>query len=173
MPHDEKYYERLHAIWRFVFNSLYLVMAVIMITISVTQAITQSKIPFIYSSVRTVLACVMMSLFVVIIRVPFLIEKLRKIDLDNGIVNSPAKSNKDLVKYLSHAREKGLIDENNRLLKPRAEFVRFCIDYMYFYPYKRSDWRVLENILKDGEGNPISAAKLAQTFQDIQTREGI
>ena len=173
MEHDEKYYERLHAIWRFIFNSLYLAMGVIMLTLSITQTISKSKIPVVYSPSRTVLVCVMSALFVILIRVPFLIEKLRKIDLGETESGASEKKEKPVLKQLSHAREKGLIDENNCLLKPRSDFVRFCIDYMYFYPYKRSDWRKLENILKDSEGNPISAAQLAQTFQDIQTREGI
>ena len=116
---------------------------------------------------------IILAVLAVLSRVPDLLNELRKIDLGESSNKAVLSAPKPYEIILVHARKEGLIDRDNRLLKPRSDFVRFCIDYMYFYPYKRSNWRILENVLRDSEGHPISAAQLAQTFQDIQTREGI
>lgn len=173
MEHDDKYYRRLAVLTRFAFTSVMLVAIVVIMGLAIIQTMDQALTNLTYSHSRRIFMVVIFSVLAVLSRVPKLLSELRKIDLETPKKKPETPSPKPYAKQLAHARKKGLIDENNRLLKPRSEFVRFCIDYMYFYPYKRSDWRKLENILKDSEGKPISAAQLAQTFQDIQTREGI
>ncbi len=173
MEHDEKYYRRLATLTRFAFQSVMLVAILVMLSLILTQMFNQYsntiKIPY----GRRIFGTIIFTILVVLSRVPDLISELRRIDLGDSKQRAENNTIPTYAKQLEHAKQKGLIDNDNRLLKTRADFVRFCIDYMYFYPYGRSEWKVLDNVLKDSEGEPISAEKLAQTFQDIKTREGI
>ena len=71
---------------------------------------------------------------------------------------------------LLHAIEARLIDKTGRLLKPRATFVRFCAEHHYFGGHLLNDWRPIDGLLTDSKGRPVTAEKLAQSYQDIMTK---
>ncbi len=173
MEHDEKYYRRLAALTRFAFQSVMLVAIVVTIGLTMIQLFNQYSKTVTIPSGRRIFAIIIFAILVVLSRVPDLLSELRRIDLGDSKQREAKNTTPPYAKELEHARKEGLIDQDNRLLKPRSDFVRFCIDYMYFYPYGRPEWKILDNVLKDADGEPISSEKLAQTFQDIKTREGI
>ena len=106
------------------------------------------------------------------LRIPEYLADLRKIDLEDDSNTSSAKP-KLYAAALEHALKEGLIDENNQLQGPRSDFVRFCIANKYSHPYGREDWKPIDNLLKGPGGKPVTAEQLAQTFQDIRSREGV
>ena len=173
MEHDEKYYRRLAALTSFAFHSVMLIAIVVVIGLTLTQLFNQYSKTVTLPYGRRIFAIIILSILMVLSRVPDLLSELRRIDLGDSTKKDAKVTPPPYVKELEHAKKEGLVDQENRLLKPRTDFVRFCIDYMYFYPYGRPEWKVLDNVLKDSDGEPISAEKLAQTFQDIKTREGI
>ena len=81
----------------------------------------------------------------------------------------PARIFTDFVE-LRHALAQGYLDANGRMIKSRAAFVRFCMDNGYFGAHNKEDWRPIHNLLKDKKGVPVSADKLAQSYQDIMTK---
>ena len=103
------------------------------------------------------------------LQIPEYLADLRKIEETSQTGSKP----KPYAAALEHALKEGLIDENNQLLGPRADFVRFCIANKYFHPYGREDWKPIDNLLKGPGGKPVTAEQLAQTFQDIRSRKGV
>ena len=170
---DEKYYKRLSVLSRFAFRSVLIVAFIVMAGLTFMQIYDQVDQYHTLPIWKRVFFVVVFSILAVLYKVPPLLNDLKKIDLGDRPAVGAVPKEPPYAKQLEHARKEGYIDQDNRLLRPRSDFVRFCIDYIYFYPYGRAEWKVLDNVLKDTEGNPISSEKLAQTFQDIKTREGI
>lgn len=100
------------------------------------------------------------------------IMDIRKIELGNP-TPAAAKKPKPYDAVLDHAKKEGIIDEDNQLQFPRADFIRFCVKNNYFYPHRKENRRAIDGVLKDSDGQPVSADKLTQSFQDIQAREGL
>ena len=106
------------------------------------------------------------------LQLPEYIMDIRKIELGDPS-SAAARKPRPYDAALDHARREGLIDEDNQLQGPRADFVRFCIAHKYFSPHGREDWKPIDNLLKGPGGKPVTSEQLAQTFQDIQSREGV
>lgn len=54
---------------------------------------------------------------------------------------------------------------------PHSDFVRFVVKNDYFKSYRKENWKVIDNVLKDWRtGAHISADQLTQTYQDLQAR---
>lgn len=75
---------------------------------------------------------------------------------------------------ITEARAAGLLDSQNKILKTRADFVRFCVKKDYFHNWGRNEFRAISNVLIDRKGNPISEDQLAQSYSDIigKTKKG-
>lgn len=91
-------------------------------------------------------------------------------DPEAAAVAVKAKTNFTEYQELLHALQSGLIDKTGRLLKPRAAFVRFCTEHKYFGGCLLNDWRPIDSLLTDSKGRPVTAEKLAQSYQDIMTK---
>ena len=115
---------------------------------------------------------IVFALLVAGLQLPTYIMDNRKIELGNP-TPAASKKPKPYAAVLDHAKKEGIIDEDNQLQFPRADFVRFCVKNNYFYPHRKENWRAIDGVLKDSDGQPVSADKLTQSFQDIQAREGL
>lgn len=167
MVRDARYYRKKIALWHFIYRIVYVFVGTVGIGYGLTKILEHMSRPMILPHFWRIFCVLSLAVLAVLAMVPSYIRKLREIDLGCDADDLVCET------ILNHARRVGLIDENNRLLKPRSKFVNFCIDHQYFYPYGRSEWRQIEEVLMDTEGKPVTSIQLAQTFQDIQTRQGI
>ena len=115
---------------------------------------------------------IVFSLLAAGLQLPEYIIDIRKIEMGNP-TTAAVKKHKSYDAVLEHAKKEGIIDEDNQLQFPRTDFVRFCVRNNYFYPHRKDNWRAIDGVLKDSDGQSVSADKLTQSFQDIQAREGL
>lgn len=173
MPHDDKHYQKLQRTFKFVFDALWLVAVVLIVgllLIWIYDKIGGTFLPRPWKIVFLIIFAILAALT----RVPEYIHDLRKIDLGELVPSQEVPKERPYAAQLAHAHEEGLIDEDNRLQVPRSDFVRFCVKNDYFRPHRKENWKAIDKVLKDQRtGEPVTAAQLAQTFQDLQARGGV
>ena len=171
MPHTDKHYRKLLRTYKFV---IYMVLAALfVIGVGLLFIVLYDKLGGSFMSRDwQIFFMITFALLAAALQIPEYIADIRKIDLGEETSQTGAEP-KPYAAALEHALKEGLIDENNQLQGPRSEFVRFCIANKYFHPYGREDWKSIDNVLKGPGGKPVTAGQLAQTFQDIRSREGV
>lgn len=171
MPHTDKQYRKQLRTYKFV---IYMVLAAMfMIGVGLLFIWLYDKLDGSFMSRGwQIFFMITFALLAAALQIPEYLADLRKIDLEDE-TNTPGAKPKPYAAALDHAKQEGLIDENNQLQGPRSDFVRFCIANKYFHPYGREDWKSIDNLLKGSGGKPVTAEQLAQTFQDIRSRKGV
>ena len=171
MPHTDKQYRKRLRTYKFV---IYMVLsAMFVIGVGLLFIWLYDKLGGSFMSRGwQIFFMITFALLAAALQIPEYLADLRKIDLEDETNTASAKP-KPYAAALDHARKEGFIDENNQLQGSRSEFVRFCIANKYFHPYGREDWKSIDNLLKGPGGKPVTAEQLAQTFQDIRSREGV
>ena len=172
MPYDDKHYQKLQRTFKFVFDALWLVAVVLIVGLLLIWLYDKIGGTFLPRPWKIVLL-IIFAILAALTRVPEYIHDLRKIEMGNPIPAQPQKP-KPYAAVLEHAGKEGLLDEDNRLQVPRSDFVRFCVKNDYFRPHRKENWKAIDKVLKDQRtGEPVTAAQLAQTFQDLQARGGV
>ena len=79
----------------------------------------------------------------------------------------------ELHPELQQLIDAGLIDSNFHLTKDvsRRKIVVYCEEHDLFSPRQIAQWRRIDGILKDQDGNPISASSWKQATQDYEQRK--
>ena len=169
-PHDDKHYLKLLRTYRLI---VYMVLsALLVLVIGVVLIWLFDKAGSFMSRGWQIFIIIVFAILVAGLQLPDYIMDIRKIEKCDSAPLQEEKP-KPYAAALDHARKEGLVDENNQLQVSRAEFVRFCRDHKYFSPCGRESWKVIEGILKGPGGKTVTAEQLAQTYQDIQLREGV
>lgn len=67
---------------------------------------------------------------------------------------------------LGHDFPTTVLTQERRVAKSMADFVRYCDKEDLYLPFTKQAWRPLENNIFNKQGKPITAAQLAQCYQD-------
>ncbi len=172
MPHDDKQYLKKLRTIKLVAYMVLFALAVLLVGLVLVWIFDKAPdSPFTHG--WNLFFVIVFALLVAGLQIPNYIADIRKIELGNPAPVQPQKP-KPYAIILEQARKEGLIDEDNRLQVPRSDFVRFCVKNDYFRPHRKENWKAIDKVLKDQRtGDPVTAAQLAQTFQDLQARGGV
>ena len=170
IPRDDIYYRKVLRTLKLVVQMVLTILVVLIIGLLIVWLFDKAGNSFLTHSWRLAI-WIIIAVLAAVIWIPEYIMDLRKINQGEEARIAKTKS-KAYAACLDHARKENLIDEDNQLKVPRADFVRFCIKNNYFSPHRKENWKDIDGILKDSNGMPVSADKLTQSFQDIQSREG-
>ena len=171
MPLDTKYYRKQQRTLKLAFDVLWIVVTVLIVGLLLIWVYDKLDGSFL-TRTWEIIILIIFAILAALTRVPDYIRDMMLIEQGD---NAPAQGTSKPKLYaacLDHAQAEKLIDDNNRLQVPRSDFVRFCVKNGYFFPHRKENWKAINGILKDSTGEPVSADKLAQTYQDIQSREG-
>ena len=171
MPHDTKYHRKQQRTFKLAFDVLWIVAVVLIVGLLLIWIFDKLGGAFLTRPWRVALL-IIFAILAALTRVPDYIHDLMLIEQGDKAPDQDTSKLKPYAACLDHARAEKLIDEDNRLQVPRSDFVRFCVKNGYFFPHRKENWKAINGILKDSTGDPVSADKLAQTYQDIQSREG-